>query len=87
MSPPFASSIGVHTVIPVPDKGIALMLAGHTHAGQLIPFNFLVKRIYPRMRGLHESNGSRLYVSPGTGTWGPILRIGSRCEITLLEFV
>ncbi len=69
------------------DRGIPLMLAGHTHAGQLIPFNFLVRRIYPRMRGLFELNGSRLYVSPGTGTWGPILRIGSRSEITLLEFV
>lgn len=69
------------------ERGIPLMLAGHTHAGQIIPFNFIVKRIYPRMRGLHELNGSRLYVSPGTGTWGPILRIGSRSEITLLEFV
>jgi predicted MPP superfamily phosphohydrolase len=69
------------------ERGIPLMLAGHTHAGQLIPFNFLVKRIYPRIRGLYELNGSRLYVSPGTGTWGPILRIGSRSEITLLEFV
>ena len=68
-------------------RGIPLMLAGHTHAGQIIPFNFLVKRIYPRMRGLHEMNGSRLYVSPGTGTWGPVLRIGSRSEITLIEFV
>ena len=68
-------------------RGIPLMLAGHTHAGQLIPFNFLVKRVYPRIRGLYELNGSRLYVSPGTGTWGPILRIGSRSEITLLEFV
>jgi uncharacterized protein len=69
------------------DKGIALMLAGHTHAGQLIPFNFIVKRVYPRIRGIYELNGSRLYVSPGTGTWGPILRIGSRSEITLIEFV
>jgi uncharacterized protein len=67
-------------------RGIPLTLAGHTHAGQLIPFNFLVKRIYPRIRGLYESNGSQLYVSPGTGTWGPVLRIGSRSEITLFEF-
>jgi len=69
------------------ERGIPLMLAGHTHAGQIIPFNFIVKRIYPRMRGLHEMNGSRLYVSPGTGTWGPVLRIGSRSEITLIEFI
>ena len=39
------------------ERGIPLMLAGHTHAGQLIPFNFLVKRIYPRIRGLYELNG------------------------------
>jgi predicted MPP superfamily phosphohydrolase len=72
---------------PAAEKGIALMLAGHTHAGQLIPFNLLVKRVYPRIRGLYEIDGARLYVSPGTGTWGPILRLGSRSEITLIEFV
>jgi predicted MPP superfamily phosphohydrolase len=71
---------------PAAARGIPLMLAGHTHAGQLFPFNFLVKRIYPRMRGLHVIDNSRMYVSPGTGTWGPILRIGSRSEITLIEF-
>ncbi len=69
------------------ERGIPLMLAGHTHAGQIIPFNFIVKRIYPRIRGLYEKGASRLYVSPGTGTWGPVLRIGSRSEITLIEFV
>ena len=68
------------------ERGIPLTLSGHTHAGQLVPFNFLVRRIYPRIRGLYEANGSRLYVSPGTGTWGPVLRIGSRSEITLFEF-
>ena len=69
------------------ERGIPLTLSGHTHAGQLIPFNFIVKRVFPRMVGLFELNGSRLYVSPGTGTWGPILRIGSRSEITVIEFV
>jgi hypothetical protein len=69
------------------ERSIPLMLAGHTHAGQIIPFNLIVKRVFPRIHGLYELNGSRLYVSPGTGTWGPILRIGSRSEITLLEFV
>jgi len=69
------------------ERSIPLMLAGHTHAGQIIPFNLIVKRVFPRIRGLYELDGSRLYVSPGTGTWGPVLRIGSRSEITLLEFV
>jgi len=68
------------------ERGIPLTLSGHTHAGQLVPFNFLVRRIYPRIRGLYEASGSLLYVSPGTGTWGPVLRIGSRSEITLFEF-
>ncbi len=68
-------------------RGIPLTLAGHTHAGQIIPFNFIVKRVFPRMRGLHVLDDCRLYVSPGTGTWGPVLRIGSRCEITRIEFV
>jgi len=69
------------------DRGIALTLAGHTHAGQIIPFNLIVKRVFPRIRGLYEIGDSRLYVSPGTGTWGPILRLGSRSEITRIEFV
>jgi len=69
------------------ERNIPLTLSGHTHAGQLFPFNFIVKRLFPRMVGLHELDGSRLYVSPGTGTWGPILRIGSRSEITVIEFV
>jgi len=69
------------------DREIPLTLAGHTHAGQIIPFNLIVKRVFPRIRGMYELNGSRLYVSPGTGTWGPVLRIGSRCEITKFEFI
>jgi hypothetical protein len=68
-------------------RGIPLTLSGHTHAGQIIPFNYLTRRVYPRLAGLFELDGARLYVSPGTGTWGPVLRLGSRSEITRLEFV
>lgn len=67
-------------------RNIPLMLAGHTHAGQIPPFNFIVKRVYPRMKGLFTEGASRLYVSPGTGTWGPVLRLMSRSEITELHF-
>jgi predicted MPP superfamily phosphohydrolase len=67
-------------------RNIPLMLAGHTHAGQIPPFNFLVKRVYPRLKGLFREADSQLYVSPGTGTWGPVLRLVSRSEITLLNF-
>ena len=66
--------------------GIRLMLSGHTHWGQIIPFNFFVGRAFARWRGLHELGETTLYVSPGTGTWGPVLRTGSRSEITRFLF-
>lgn len=67
--------------------GIDLMLSGHTHNGQIVPFNFVVGRQFDRMRGMHEHGGARLYVSQGTGTWGPVMRVGTRSEITLFELV
>lgn len=67
------------------NAGIHLMLSGHTHNGQIFPFNLLVRRVFERIAGLYELNGSRLYVSQGTGTWGPVMRVGTRSEITLFE--
>ena len=65
-----------------------LQLSGHTHKGQMFPFNFLVKRQYPLMAGLHElGKGSKIYISRGTGTWGPPMRIFSPPEIALIELV
>lgn len=65
--------------------GIDLMLSGHTHNGQIVPFNLVVGRVFDRIAGMHEHDGTRLYVSEGTGTWGPVMRIGTRSEITLFE--
>ncbi len=67
------------------EAGINLQLSGHTHNGQMIPFNFLVKLIFPYINGLYEYQETRLYVSQGTGTWGPPMRLGSRCEMTLIK--
>lgn len=66
-------------------SGVNLMLCGHTHNGQLIPFNWLVKRAFPKICGMYYEQQSQLYVSPGTGTWGPVMRIGSKNEITVFE--
>ncbi|MFT5172574.1 MAG: putative MPP superfamily phosphohydrolase [Gammaproteobacteria bacterium] len=67
--------------------GFDLMLCGHTHNGQLVPFNALVKRRFPRIKGLYRHGSTSLYVSVGTGTWGPPMRLGSVNELTILELV
>ena len=65
--------------------GIDLMISGHTHNGQIFPFNLLVKQVFDKIVGLHSLDKTRLYVSQGTGTWGPVMRVGTRSEITLFE--
>ncbi len=67
------------------EHGIDLMLSGHTHNGQIFPFNFIVKQQYNRISGMYRQGNSHLYVSPGTGTWGPCMRLGSLNEITVFE--
>lgn len=62
-----------------------LTLAGHTHAGQIWPFGYLVKSKYPQMVGWFENGATGLYVSPGAGTWGPIFRLGTKCEMTVID--
>lgn len=69
------------------EQQIDLMLCGHTHNGQIIPFNFLVKRVFKRIHGLYSLAGKHLYVSPGTGTWGPVMRLGSKNEITQIALI
>ena len=65
--------------------GVDLMLCGHTHNGQIVPFDRIVKRFFPRIAGCFDIEGMMLYVSPGTGTWGPTMRLGSSNEITVFE--
>ena len=64
--------------------GIDLQLSGHTHAGQIFPFNFLIYLDQPYNVGSYKLDNMILYVNPGTAYWGPPLRIGTRAEITLL---
>jgi predicted MPP superfamily phosphohydrolase len=69
------------------EAGIELMLSGHTHNGQIVPFNWLVKRQFKLIQGLFREGESHLYVSPGTGTWGPVMRLGSKNEITCIDLL
>ena len=58
-----------------------LMLSGHTHNGQIFPFNYLVRLQFKTVYGLFKRGTNALYVSSGSGTWGPRMRLGSRNEI------
>ncbi|MFH1851880.1 MAG: metallophosphoesterase [Candidatus Neomarinimicrobiota bacterium] len=64
--------------------GVDLQLSGHTHGGQFKPFHLAVKQAHPYVAGLHNHDGTQIYVNVGTGYWGPPLRIGIPNEITVL---
>ena len=60
---------------------VELMLSGHTHGGQIWPFSYLVRRIYPLLAGQYDVNGMAVIVCRGTGTWGPRMRLWLPGEI------
>jgi len=66
-------------------RGVPLTLSGHTHGGQIWPFSWLVALAQPYLAGLHRRGESQLYVSRGTGFWGPPMRVFAPAEITLLR--
>jgi len=66
--------------------GVDLQLSGHTHGGQIIPFQLMIRLVYSRfVSGLYRHGEAQLHVSPGTGFWGPPIRVGAPAEITVLE--
>ena len=67
--------------------GYDLQLSGHSHGGQIFPFNFLVRMQYPYKEGALRKLecGTSLYVSKGTGLWGPPFRVFARPEITVFN--
>jgi hypothetical protein len=66
--------------------GFDLQLSGHTHAGQFFPWTLAVHLVHaPHVAGLSRSGRLWVYVSAGTGTWGPPLRFGTRPELTLIR--
>jgi predicted MPP superfamily phosphohydrolase len=69
------------------DAGFQLQLSGHTHGGQFLPWNFFVRLQQPFVRGLNRLRGLWVYVSRGTGYWGPPQRFGVPSEITRLKLV
>jgi len=65
-----------------------LQLSGHTHKGQIFPFSLITSMYFPRHSGLiNIQDRSSMYVSRGTGTWGPPIRFLSPPEVTVIDIV
>ncbi|MFV2017448.1 metallophosphoesterase [Micromonospora sp. LOL_023] len=65
--------------------GVDLQLSGHTHGGQLVPFNLLVGLVQPVVSGLGSVDGTQVYVTNGAGFWGPPVRVGAPPQVSLVE--
>ncbi|MDX1808352.1 MAG: metallophosphoesterase [Sulfurospirillaceae bacterium] len=69
-------------------KKVDLVLSGHTHGGQIYPFQYLVRLAQPYISGLHQhTQDLQIYVNKGTGFWGPPMRLGANAEITDMNII
>jgi uncharacterized protein len=66
-------------------SGVELQLSGHTHGGQIFPWTLVVGAVYPYCKGLYRhregADEGQIYVSCGTGYWGPPMRLGAPAEV------
>jgi Predicted phosphohydrolases len=67
------------------DAKVDLHLSGHTHNGQLWPFNYITKAVFELSWGYLRKGNSNFYVSSGFGTWGPSVRTGNRPEVVIFK--
>lgn len=67
--------------------GISLMLCGHTHNGQVWPYNLLVRRLFGQAGyGYSQTNNMQIITTSGYGTWGPPQRLGTKAEVVVIKF-
>ncbi len=82
--PPGATVLLSHTpwqTKTAASAGAGLMICAHTHGGQIWPFGYLVRLVYPLLGGLYQVDGMPVIVCRGTGTWGPRMRLWHPSEI------
>jgi predicted MPP superfamily phosphohydrolase len=65
--------------------GVDLQLSGHTHGGQLWPFDYVIRLDQPSVEGMSRHGDTQLYVTSGAGYWGPPMRVGAPPEVTVVE--
>ena len=86
--PQRAAVLLAHQPVDVQDAvraNVDLQLSGHTHGGQLTPFELAVSLQQGAVAGFYEIEGTKLYVTRGAGFWGPPVRIGAPPDITIIE--
>jgi predicted MPP superfamily phosphohydrolase len=66
-------------------QGIDLQLSGHTHHGQIWPFQLITRAVYELSWGYLKRASTHIYVSSGVGTWGPPVRLGNTPEIVNIQ--
>jgi uncharacterized protein len=64
---------------------VDLQLSGHTHHGQMWPFNYITEKVYELSWGYLKKGATHFYVSCGAGTWGPPVRVGNTPEIINIQ--
>ena len=75
-------------VFEAAEHNVGLLLSGHTHGGQFWPYTYFVYMSQPYRSGLHRhTDNTQVYVSEGTGYWGPPMRLGTQGEITLVKLL
>ncbi len=67
------------------ENGVDIQISGHTHHGQLWPFNYITSAIFEVSSGYKKIDNTHVIVSNGYGTWGPPLRLGNRPEILVID--
>jgi predicted MPP superfamily phosphohydrolase len=67
------------------EHGVDLQLSGHTHGGQIVPFNYVVRLAQPVVSGYARFDDTQLFVTNGAGFWGPPVRVGAPPQVTLVE--
>lgn len=65
--------------------GVDLQISGHTHGGQMVPFNMVVRLAQPVVSGFGNVDGVPVYVTNGAGSWGPPVRVGAPPQVTVIE--
>jgi predicted MPP superfamily phosphohydrolase len=73
------------SIFDAASAGFDLQISGHTHGAQFFPWNLIVGLNQPFISGLHKYKNTHIYVSRGTGYWGPPVRVGAPSEITLIK--